>query len=119
MQIQLCEDDGCFHDGVPTMVVLVVKFDDGKQKRIPYSADRTISALYQDLQAIAPQVALTSDSPLIILPSEEEVKQASDSYKELQNLTGKTVLSIKPTEDKSHIIEKEDFVTMIRVDEGR
>ncbi len=51
MQIQLCEDDGIFHDGVPTMVVLLVKFDDGKVKRIPYPAEKSISALYQDLNS--------------------------------------------------------------------
>lgn len=114
MQITLCEDDSMFHDGVPTLVVLFIKFDDGKQKRIPYPADRTISALYQDLQSIAPQVAT--------LPQQEienpELKNLLEIV--LSNKINSTgVLAAIPRVDKSNIIEKEDIVTLIKLDEGR
>ena len=56
MQISLQEDDSMFHGGTPQLVVLVVKFDNGNTKRIPYEACKTIASLYQDLYAIAPQV---------------------------------------------------------------
>lgn len=125
MQIILCEDDSMFHDGVPTLVVLVVKFDDGKQKRIPYPADRTISALYEDLQSIAPQVA---QGPTV--PVEEELYGESphltEFLKSKVQITGKAIeenIKVHPVPkrsvDKSNIIEKEDIVTLVKLDEGR
>lgn len=53
MKIELCEDNGFMsEDGKPTLVVLVVTRDDGKQVRIPYYADHTIQQLYEDVQKI-------------------------------------------------------------------
>lgn len=106
MQISLQEDDGIFHDGVPQIVVLVVKFDDGKVKRIPYPAEKTIAALYQDLAAIAPQVAAAPQAVIDAPGSLEEVHvRAAAAVKEAN-------APPKPLVDKSRVIEKEDIVTM-------
>ena len=56
MQISLQEDNAILCGGTPTLVVVVVKFDNGNTKRIPWEAEKTIASLYQDLYAIAPQV---------------------------------------------------------------
>lgn len=121
MQIILCEDDGMFHDGVPTLVVLVVKFDDGKQKRIPYPADRTISALYQDLISIAPQVAQLHTPAVEIndLSHEELLVKISEIPKQVEVLSKDMPSRLRQAIDKSNIIEKEDIVTLIKLDEGR
>lgn len=118
MQITLCEDDGIFHDGTPTMVVLVVKFDDGKQKRIPYAAGRTISALYQDLNNIAPKLSESVQTWVDLVEQEDpKVDKMALSAKEMiKSLEPKRMM---PATDKSNIIEKEDIVTLIRLDEGR
>ena len=50
MKIELAEDNGFLNNGVPSLVVLVVTTDDGKQRRIPYQADRTIQQLYEDVR---------------------------------------------------------------------
>lgn len=52
MKIELCEDNGFMNDGKPTLIVLVVTRDDGKQLRIPYEADKTIQQLYIDVQKV-------------------------------------------------------------------
>lgn len=122
MKITLCEDDGMFHGGIPTLVVLVVVFDDGKQKRIPYPADRTISALYQDLQSIAPQVA---ESPQAVFISGMDFEQSTEAIKKLSNFIPQTPMAKdrpgihQPSIDKSNVIEKEDIVTLVKLDEGR
>lgn len=116
MQIQLCEDDGLFHDGIPTLVVLVIKFDDGKTKRIPYPADRTISALYEDLNSIAPQVAELPQEP---------INDFEKTYRETVNVLANRIQRNEALEanknnskiDKSNIIEKEDIVTMVKMHE--
>lgn len=117
MQIQLCEDDGLFHEGgVPQIVVLMVKFDDGKTKRIPYPADKTIAALYQDLNAIAPKVV---SSPDVVFPPEEireEMAEALDiQVKKAQDLIVGKKPKLTPDIDKSNIIEKEDIITLIKL----
>lgn len=113
MQIILCEDDSMFHGGVPTLVVIMVTFDNGKTKRLPYPADRTISALYEDLKAIADQVHDGS----VVTPQED-----IDPFKDSHRVSVKPTLKNKPSipkVDKSNVIEKEDFVTLVRLDEGR
>lgn len=116
MQIQLCEDDGDFHGGTPQLVVLVVKFDDGKTKRIPYPAEKSIAALYQDLRAIAPQV----EDQRVDLMSYAEAKGIATAKTVADNIA----LSITPPVfnkpplvkvDKSNEIEKEDIVTLIKL----
>ncbi len=112
MQIQLCEDDGLFHGGVPQIVILLVKFDDGKTKRIPYPADKTISALYQDLQAIAPQVAEASQTVI----EEITVEQIAQIPIEVERLSKDIKPRLTPyVVDKSNVIEKEDIVTLIKL----
>lgn len=114
MQIQLCEDDGMFHGGIPQIVVLVVTFDDGKTKRIPYPADKSISALYQDLQAIAPQVAQAPQAfiaqeiiPAVVPPSEPTKDKVPN---EKRAPSGPAV-----NLDKANVIEKEDIVTLVKL----
>ncbi len=115
MQIQLCEDDGLFHEGgIPTMVVLVVKFDDGKTRRIPYPADKSIAALYHDLNYIAPKVAEAPQQEFISLPEIESTVYSRPStdkevFESLKNPPKKN------WEDKSNIIEKEDIVTLVKL----
>lgn len=113
MQIQLCEDDGMFHGGIPQIVVLVVKFDDGKTKRIPYPADKTISSLYQDLQAISPRIV---NEPLLQLdiPEWKEVQEVSKPSIIPKNATSGQIKPIPIAIDRSNVIEKEDIVTMVK-----
>ena len=120
MQIQLCEDDGEFFGGIPQLVVLLVKFDDGKTKRIPYQADKTIAALYQDLRAIAPQTAstLVQDAPSIDLNVLDETKlPLAVQQDDKSHLNANKAPSTAGQEDKSNVIEKEDIVTLILLHE--
>lgn len=120
MQILLCEDDGIFFGGTPKNVILQVKFDDGKQIRIPFSADKSISTLYQDLQAIAPKVTESTQMALEPLSGFDprHTAQIPDRAPDAI-LNANKDHSRKTSKDTSHIIEKEDFVTLIRLDEGR
>ena len=52
MRIELCEDNGFLNNGKPTLVVLVITNDEGKQIRMPYEANKTIQDLYQDVGKI-------------------------------------------------------------------
>lgn len=113
MQIQLCEDDGLFHDGIPEIVILLVKFDDGKTKRIPYPADKTISALYQDLAAIAPMVQVSSAEALAF----ETVQDAPQVKNVVSGPLKPPSKPIPQAVDKSNIIEKEDIVTLVKLHE--
>lgn len=114
MQITLLEDDSIFFDGVPKNVVLSIVFDDGSKKRLPYSAEKSIAALYEDISRIAPMVSQ--------LPQQEELQ-----YNEPIFLKSKLTV-VAPTivnevakevfkEDKSHVIEKEDIVTLIKLED--
>ena len=50
MQISIGQDDGLLHDdGIPQLVVLTVKTDDGKVFVFPYPAGKTIAELYEDI----------------------------------------------------------------------
>jgi hypothetical protein len=111
MQISIQEDNGIFFGGTPTLVVLVVKFDDGKVKRIPYEADKTIASMFQDLNAIAPQVA---ESPQVNI---EEEKPLTPLAKQFHEVREKLVQDMdkRVKEDKSNTIEKEDIVTLIKL----
>ena len=133
MQIQLCEDDGDFHEGgVPQLVVLVVTYDDGKKKRIPYPAEKSIAALYQDLRAIAPKVAVeycpaveTNDLEEIKVVSQSQVKSLSEGLQNANkapstaspedNLVSRTAIALREKYDNSLIIEKEDIVTLVKL----
>jgi hypothetical protein len=60
MRIELCEDNGEFNNGIPTLVVLLL---DGK-KRIPYPADRTIQDLYRDVAKLKPSEGRILEAPV-------------------------------------------------------
>lgn len=123
MQITLCEDDGIFHHGIPTMVVLVVKFDDGKQKRIPYAADRSIATLYEDLNSISSKVTGVSINDVEELENLNHkpitLEDISRIPVEVERLSKNKPSRLLASIDKSNIIEKEDIVTLINLDEGR
>ena len=110
-KILLCEHDGVFFEGVPHNVVLIVTFHDGKEIRVPYDAGKSISALYQDLNAIAPQVA---ESPQVNI---EEEKPLTPLAKQFHEVREKLVQDMdkRVKEDKSNTIEKEDIVTLIKL----
>lgn len=111
MQITLMEDDGIFFGGIPRNVILMVKFDDGKQIRVPYSAEKSISSLYEDLQSISPkEINLAPFNTL-----EEQHEFIQQIPKEVEKLAK----DIPSRLNKSNVIEKEDFVTLVRLDEGR
>jgi hypothetical protein len=116
--IQLCEDDGLFHEGgAPTMVVVLVKFDDGKVKRFPYPADKPIAALYQDIRAIEPKIAelpqFTASHPL----QEGDVLQDLTAGGQGKVIVKAPVVAPAPKDDRSKIIEKEDIVTLVKLNE--
>lgn len=121
MQITLCEDDGVFHGGIPTMVVLMVKFDNGSTKRLPYPADKSISNLYEDLAAIAPQASVShyAGSEMVMMDDEpikahEASSSPANANKGHSSEVTATLVYVNP-----NIIEKEDIVTLIKIDEGR
>ena len=112
MQISLQEDNAILCGGMPTLVVVVVKFDNGNTKRIPWEAEKTIASLYQDLYAIAPQVVEAPQMNLV--ESIEEVVPMPESIKILKkDLESRRMMPSK--EDKSNTIEKEDIVTLIKL----
>lgn len=121
MQITLCEDDGILHGGTPQIVVVVVKFDDGKMRRLPFPAKDSIATLYEKLNSIAPQVAALApvrlDIGLVDYSPNNQGSRPSDAPSS-QNKP-QLAESPKPIKDMSTTIEKEDVVTCIRVDEGR
>ena len=111
MQISLQEDDSMFHGGTPQLVVLVVKFDNGNTKRIPYEACKTIASLYQDLYAIAPQVA--ESAPEVIEDLVVTMGLAGKPQEHVATFTNRPQPKVQ--EDKSNVIEKEDIVTLIKL----
>ena len=116
MQISLQEDDSMFHGGTPQLVVLVVKFDNGNTKRIPYEACKTIASLYQDLYAIAPQVADSVQSVTDWIEAVKEINPTTemiDIKKVKESLESRRMMPSK--EDKFNTIEKEDIVTLIKL----
>lgn len=115
MQITLCEDDGIFFQGVPRNVVIVVKFNDGKTIRIPYPADKFISSLYEDLKNIA---------PIVIGDDQIHTEMQAAMVEAIPMIQNKVNVVLKPLmenhkKDTSNVIEKEDIVTLIKLDEGR
>ncbi len=54
MQIILGEDDAIFHGGVPKNIVVTVTMDDGKKVKFPYSAEKSMSSLYEDIRNFCP-----------------------------------------------------------------
>lgn len=117
MQITLCEDDGIFFEGVPRNVIIVVQFDDGKRVRLPYSAEKSISSLYEDLNNISSKV---SDQPMMGLEQLRDRAVESVSTPKIKSFfESKTPLPAKVVVDKSNVIEKEDIVSLVMLDPGR
>lgn len=92
--ITLEEDNGFLTDGKPTLVVLVVADDQGKQVRIPYEATRTIQELYQDVAKIefkavvAPFVNQIDPPPLpkeAVKPYQDDLHKRLDHGQVLKN----------------------------------
>ena len=120
MQIQLCEDDGDFHDaGIPQLVVLVVKFDNGKTKRIPYPAEKTIASLYQDLKSIAPQYEYKPSEDLVFhevaTPINLEPAVVAPKEPTKDKVPSEQRATRAPAEDLSNVICKEDIITLIKL----
>lgn len=120
MQILLCEDDGIFFEGVPRNVILLVKFDDGKQIRVPYSAEKSISAMYEDLNRIYPFATrnYVKEDESKPLEFEEQIKLIQEIPNKVEELTkdipSRLFQSVK--EDKAGVIEKEDIVTLVKLE---
>lgn len=121
MQITLCEDDGIFFGGIPKNVVIVVKFDDGKTKRLPYPADKSISNLYEDLAAISTSASVgpLASSEMVIMDDEPIKAHEASSRPTNANKGHSSEVPALPFVNKSNIIEKEDIVTLVKLDEGR
>lgn len=104
MQITLGEDDAILNNGIPKNVVLMVTFDDGKQIRIPYGAEKTIVEMYKQLTTLQP------------------ISKAAQNIQPIDHLIPKfiPVETVVASEnkiliDKSNIIEREDIVTLVKV----
>lgn len=113
-KIILCEHDGVFFGGIPRNVVMMVTFFNGSEIRVPYAADKPISALYEDLNAIAPE----EGSPIEVLSTGEVKSEKHVSSAPLAKAIA-TAKVIHDTIDKSYTIEKEDIVKLIMLDPGR
>lgn len=104
MKIELCEDNGFMNDGQPTLVVLVVTRDDGKQVRIPYEAGKTIQQLYIDVQ----KVNVTKEDIKTVYPENFPLQEPESNFKKL-------VVRPPPYEDRSNQIEREDVIKCIKL----
>lgn len=113
MQITLMEDDGIFFEGVPRNVILLVKFNDGRSIRIPYPADKPISALYQDLNSISDK--LPQDMPVAVI--EEDTSFLKSKLSVVAPLVVKEMATEILKEDRSNIIENEDIVTVVKLED--
>lgn len=103
MRIELCEDNGTLSaEGKPTLVILVITRDDGKQIRVPYQANKKISDLYVD----ARNLAIKQDIATI-----ESIVQ--DPAKDVQGLFTAIVKDVVDTKF-ANTIQREDIVTCVR-----
>lgn len=124
-EIVLCEHDGVFFDGIPRNVVLIVTFHNGSKIRVPYAADKPISALYEDLNAIAP----SEGEKLTDLEIHQEMKEALVQAVPLIHDKVNSALAAAKGEasakalydisDRANKIEKEDIVELIMLDPER
>lgn len=103
MKIEICEDNGFMNDGIPSLVVLLVTLDNGKQTRIPYQADRTIQELYHDINKInVSEFKISSIMP----------------FKQAEMPLESTILKKEGVSKNNNRIEREDIVkvTNLRLD---
>lgn len=101
MQITLCEDNGFLTGGTPTMIVVAVTLDDGRQIKFPYDASKSVSALYEDCRAFG------GNAPVVI----------HEEYKPLLREPTKFIPPAKAPEPeiRTNDIEREDIVICIQV----
>ena len=107
MDIKISEDNGFLFGGVPTLVVVTVTFDNGKVVRFPYTAEKAISALYEDLSRVNQDEVKTT--PVIIHPSPVNIHPGADVIE-------KTFPPIVDT-SRTNEIEREDIVTCVKVED--
>lgn len=119
MEIRICEDNGCMcADGKPSLVVLVVMFDNGNQVRVPYEAGKTIADLYFDIKKLDKQgagTALGGENITTLLPI--DIKKEQQHRKEMV-YPGVTMSEpeAKPLAvDQSLTIQREDLVKVVNV----
>jgi hypothetical protein len=109
MKIVLEENDSFIQpDNIATMIVVAVTKDDGKVVRFPYAAEKSMSALIQDINAkignataSLPRVVEVSGS----LETASPVSKIPDAIRQLAGTEGK--------------IQREDLVKCIMVDPSR
>ena len=104
-KIELGEDNGFLFGGVPTLIVVTVYFLDGRSVRFPYTAEKTISALYEDMIRVVPETKLTPPS---LTPNADSIFGST----EVKSVEYDVVKSSNPNE-----IEKEDIVTLIKLED--
>ena len=107
MKIELCEDNGFLNDGKPTLVVLVVTNDEGKQVRIPYEATRTIQELYEDVAKI--------EYGAIIVPERNELTTVVIKPNDLPFIVDPPLrMNEEPKINRLKEIEREDIVKCVK-----
>lgn len=108
MKIELCEDNGfMFDDGKPTLVVLIITDEQGKQARIPYQAECTIQNLYAD----AKRIIESPNTKFINQPKVEPFMVYPPNVRSKEPIAIDVIKSIKTNE-----IEREDIVTCVHLE---
>ncbi len=87
MKIELCEDNGCFNNGVVSLVILQITRDNGSITRVPYQADKTIKELYDDIGKMTLKDLPTLNRSSIIQPTYDSYFEVKDSIIGVKNLT--------------------------------
>lgn len=119
MKIELCENDAILNNGAPTLVVLVVTNDHGKQFRLPYQADKTIQMLYVEVEKIMlkenfgiqekPESSVINASTFRG-PSEHIIKPLDPTIFSQKNVVLKNESSLLNNQ-----IEREDIVKCVKI----
>ena len=111
MEIRISEDNGFLFGGVPTLVVVSVCFDNGKQVRFPYQAEKAISALYKDLARVNVDEVKASPAELVMRPElQSPMKMVFSPKMDLAD-------PVLPDVGKPNEIEREDIVTCVKVED--
>lgn len=91
MTITISEDNGFLFGGVPSLVVVTVTFDNGKQMRFPYTAEKAISALYEDLSRLntdavpdKPLAEIVTLAPFMAVPEPKKEPLAVNKSSEIE-----------------------------------
>jgi len=102
MKIELCEDNSFLNDGTPTLVVLVITLNDGKNVRIPYQADKTIQELYVDANKMIEKMGVHTN-----------INQIETFVNQSIPKTGSELLG-KKDENSANEIQREDIVKCVK-----